>query len=62
MTTSWTVIVEENPDNPEELILPLPQELLDMQGWGEGTTLQWIDNKDGTWSIKKMEVSDGNDF
>lgn len=62
MTMSWTITVEENPDNPEELILPLPQELLDMQGWGEGTTLEWIDNKDGTWSIKKAEVTDGNDF
>jgi hypothetical protein len=63
MKKSWTITVEENPDNPEELILPLPQELLAMQGWGEGTILEWLDNKDGTWSLsKKKEVTDVNDF
>ena len=51
--TSWTVTIEENPDNLEELILPLPPELLELQGWVEGDTLEWIDNKDGSWCIQK---------
>jgi hypothetical protein len=58
MKTSWTVVVEENPDNPEELIMPLPEDLLATQGWVEGDALIWIDNKDGTWSIKKQETAD----
>ena len=51
---SWTVILEEDPDT-KYLILPLPQELLNMQGWVEGDTLVWIDNKDGSWSIQKAK-------
>jgi hypothetical protein len=56
---SWTITVEENPDNPEELILPLPEDLLKEAGWAEGDTLSWTDNNNGTWSLKKAEVTDG---
>lgn len=53
-TTSWTVTVEEDPETGE-LILPLPQELLDSKGWMEGDELEWIDNQDGTWTLEKVE-------
>ena len=53
-TNSWTVILEEDP-NTKDLILPLPQELLDLQGWVEGDTLDWTDEGNGAWSIKKAE-------
>jgi hypothetical protein len=56
---SWTITVEENPDNPEELILPLPEDLLKEAGWAEGDTLSWTDNNNGTWSLRKAEVTDG---
>jgi len=56
---SWTITVEENPDNPEELILPFPEDFLKETGWAEGDTLEWIDNKNGTWSLKKLEVTNG---
>lgn len=52
---TWTVIVEEDPASGD-LILPLPQDLLDLQGWYEGDTLEWIDNKDGSWSIQKVKL------
>ncbi len=52
--TSWTVTIEEDPDTGD-LILPLPQDMLDLQGWAEGDTLGWIDNKDGSWSIQKVK-------
>lgn len=51
-TTTWQVTLESVPDS-EELILPLPQELLDLKGWQEGDTLNWIDNGDGTWTLVK---------
>ncbi len=51
---SWTVILEEDPDT-KDLILPLPEEFLKLQGWIEGDTLEWIDNKDGSWSIQKVK-------
>lgn len=34
MTTNWTVTVEEDPDTGD-LILPLPQDMLNLQGWVE---------------------------
>ena len=52
--TRWTVTLEEDPDTGD-LIMPIPQEVLDLQGWGEGDTLEWIDNKDGSWSIQKVK-------
>jgi hypothetical protein len=52
--TSWTVTIEQDPNNPDECIIPLPPDLLDLQGWSEGDTLDWSDNKDGTWSLTKI--------
>lgn len=51
-TLSWTVTVEEDPETGD-LILPLPPELLQMQGWKEGDTLEWADEGNGAWSLKK---------
>ncbi len=53
--TQWTGTVEEAEDGSGDLVLPLPQELLDLQGWVEGDELNWIDNKDGTWCIQKVK-------
>ena len=36
-----------------ELIMPIPTELLSQMGWIEGTELFWIDNEDGTYSLKE---------
>ena len=53
--TQWTVTIEEADDSSGDLVLPFPQDLLDLQGWVEGDTLEWIDNKDGSWSIQKVQ-------
>lgn len=50
----WTITVEEDPETGD-LILPLPEEMLQLQGWVEGDTLEWIDNKDGSWILQKVE-------
>lgn len=51
--TRWTVTVEEDPETGE-LILPLPEEMLLMQGWVSGDTLKWLDNGDGSWTLEKV--------
>ena len=51
--TSWTVTVEEADDGSGDLVLPLPQELLDLQGWKEGDDLEWTDEGNGHWSLSK---------
>lgn len=52
-TQTWTVTVEEDPET-KELILPLPEDMLTTLGWVDGDELEWIDNNDGTWSLKKV--------
>lgn len=39
--------------NTDEYFFTLPQEMLDTLGWKPGDTVQWIDNKDGTFAIKR---------
>ena len=51
--TTRTVQVIEDPNNPEELLLDFGAELCAELGWAVGDTVQWIDNKDGTWQITK---------
>lgn len=46
----WTVTVEQD---GEDLILPLPQDMLDAVGWKPNDTLVWTDNQDGSWSLNK---------
>ena len=51
---NWTVTLEEDPDTGE-VILPLPVNLLEQLGWKEGTSIYWIDNKDGTFTLTDKE-------
>jgi hypothetical protein len=46
----WTAILEED---GEDLILPLPEELLEELDWHVGDTLQWTEHSEGSWSIRK---------
>jgi hypothetical protein len=54
-TTTWTVTVIED---GEDVILPFPDELLATTGWQEGDTLLWIDNEDGSWTLRKTNDSE----
>lgn len=55
--TTKTVKVIEDPDNPGEMLLDLGTELCAEMGWAVGDTLQWTDNKDGTWLLHKPQTS-----
>jgi hypothetical protein len=50
---SWSLLTEEDPDDPENLILTFPPDLLESMGWKSGDTLEWKDNNDGSWSLTK---------
>ena len=52
MTTKIVQVIED-PNNPEELLLDLGTELCEELGWKAGDTVQWIDNKDGSFTLKK---------
>lgn len=49
---SAIVTLEENGD---DLILPLPDEILDALNWNENEVLEWIVQPDNTITIKKVE-------
>ena len=53
--TRWTVTLEEDTDTGD-LIMPIPQEVLDMQGWVEGDLLEWLDQGNGSWQLQKKSV------
>ena len=55
MNNHWTIKVEEADDGSGDLVLPFPDDLLESAGWKEGDTLEWIDNKDGSWILKKKD-------
>ena len=52
---SWTINLEEDPETGD-LILPLNDEILEGTGWKTGDSIEWIDNKDGSWTMKKIET------
>ena len=51
----WTVNLEEDPETGD-LILPLNDDILEQTGWKTGDSIDWIDNKDGSWTMKKIET------
>lgn len=53
--TQWIINLEEDPETGD-VILPLNDEILEQAGWKEGDVLEWIDNKDGSWTIRKKET------
>ena len=53
--TSWTLTVEEDPETGDS-ILTFPEDLLESAGWREGDCIQWIDQGDGSWQLKKKSV------
>lgn len=50
-----TVNVVDDPDNPGELLLDLGNDLCAELGWQVGDTVEWTDNKDGTWTLLKIK-------
>jgi len=46
-------ILEVKEENGYQYI-ELPKSLLKKVGWKIGDTIDWVDNKDGTWSLLKV--------
>jgi hypothetical protein len=55
MSKSWTTTVVANPEDPNEVLLPLPDDLVTSLGWDENTELEWeIDLNTKIISIRKI--------
>ena len=57
---SSTLVVQEDPDTGD-LFIELPQRLLKQLGWNEGDDLQWIQDANGNWTVKKVEEDEDED-
>jgi hypothetical protein len=55
MSKSWIITLEEADDGSGDLVLPLTDEIMESAGWKTGDVLEWIDNKNGTWTLRKKE-------
>ena len=54
MKTRWTLDVKEDPETGDQ-ILEFPDDLMESAGWKEGDVIEWIDNKDGSWTLRKKD-------
>ena len=59
--TSQKMYIQEDPVTGE-LFVELPDRLLKQLGWEEGDDLEWIEEPNGNWTIKKIsEDTEEND-
>jgi len=52
---TYTTTVEEDPNNPDEVIITFPDEMMVELGWFEGDTISWNVNENGQVILKKVE-------
>jgi len=38
----------------DDLVLDIPKEMLEQLHWTEGDTIEWIENEDGSFVLKKV--------
>jgi hypothetical protein len=53
--SKWTIVLDTDPESGD-LIMPIPDELMDKMNWQIGDTVIWKDNQDGSWSLSKKEA------
>ena len=49
----YEVITQPSPDNDDDLLLPIPQALLDRMGWKEGDNIEIGLDEEGRYILKK---------
>lgn len=49
--TYTSEVYEFGPDN--DLMIRLPEELVETLGWYDGDTVEWVVNEDGSFSISR---------
>jgi hypothetical protein len=52
MKQSW--VVEPFEVDGGELAIEIPSEILNELNWDVGDELTWVDNKDGSWTLKRI--------
>lgn len=55
---NWILEVQKLEDGDQ--YLEFPKELMEEVGWEEGDVLEWIDNGNGSWTLKKKDQNHEN--
>jgi len=53
----WSVATITDPDDPENVLLDLGIDLCHQLGWVEGDQLEWVDQDNGSFILRKIESS-----
>lgn len=51
----WIATIEDDPDNPGELLLVFPTSMIEELGWEIGDTLDWTVKTDHSVILQKVE-------
>lgn len=57
MSETYTAWVDTDIDG--SLYIIIPEELIEELGWKVGENITWIDNKDGSFTMRKEDVISG---
>ena len=52
--TQFVRYLRPDPELPGEFLVDLGDDLVAALGWQAGDHVEWVDNKDGTWTIQKI--------
>lgn len=50
--SEWVITVQEN-GKTKDLYIQFPEDAISQVGWNEGDVIEWLDNGDGSWTLKK---------
>jgi hypothetical protein len=53
--TTYTTKIEQDPSG--ELYFQIPDDLWLEVGWDIGDVIEWTDNGDGSWTLRKQDAS-----
>ena len=52
--SEWIITVQEN-GKDKELYIQFPPDAISQVGWDPGDVIEWHDNEDGSWTLKKKD-------
>ena len=58
MANRWILDVKQD-DESGDTFIELPDDLMTKAGWNVGDDIEWIDNKDGSWTMKRKKIRSG---
>jgi len=54
-------IFEEDPNDPDNVLMTIPPEILEAKGWGEGTRIKIMVGDKGSLILSDVEDDDGKE-